>query len=52
MTHSCIPSYSGGEDWEDLGSRPAQAKVIETLSPSNKKLGVVVHTVIPAKEGV
>jgi hypothetical protein len=31
MTHTCNPSYLGGRDWEDQGSRPAQAKVCETL---------------------
>jgi hypothetical protein len=22
VVHSCNPSYSGGEDWEDYGLRP------------------------------
>jgi hypothetical protein len=25
MAHTCHPSYSGGKDQEDCGSRPAQA---------------------------
>jgi hypothetical protein len=26
VVHTCIPSYLGGKDWENFGSRPAQAK--------------------------
>jgi hypothetical protein len=26
VAHACNPSYSGGRDWEDGHSRPAQAK--------------------------
>jgi hypothetical protein len=25
MAQACNPSYSGGRDWEDRGSKPAQA---------------------------
>jgi hypothetical protein len=31
VAHTCDPSYSGGRDWEDGGSKPAQI-VCETLS--------------------
>jgi hypothetical protein len=26
VTHACDPSYSGGRDQEDLGSKPAPGK--------------------------
>jgi hypothetical protein len=32
VAHACNPSYSGGTDQEDHGSKPAQAKIPETLS--------------------
>jgi hypothetical protein len=31
VTHTCNPSYSGGRDQEDLGSRPAQANSLRDL---------------------
>jgi hypothetical protein len=41
MVHDCNPSYSGGKDQEDQGSRPAWANILETLSqkyPTQKGL--------------
>jgi hypothetical protein len=35
VAHICNPSYSGGENRKDGGSRPARAKVSETPSQSN-----------------
>jgi hypothetical protein len=40
VAHTCNPSYSGGRDQKDQGSRPALKIVLETLSqlnPSQKK---------------
>jgi hypothetical protein len=38
---NCNSSYSGGWDWENHGSRPADAKIFETLS-QQEKLDVVM----------
>jgi hypothetical protein len=35
VAHSCNPSYSGGRDKEDQGSKPAQANSFQTLSWKN-----------------
>jgi hypothetical protein len=35
VAHACNPSYSGGRDQEDFGSKPAQQIVHKT--PSQKK---------------
>jgi hypothetical protein len=35
VAHTCNPSYSGGGDQEDQGSRPAQAKSCQDLISSN-----------------
>jgi hypothetical protein len=32
VAHACNPSYSGGRDQEDRGSKPAGQIVFETLS--------------------
>jgi hypothetical protein len=32
MAHACNPSYSGGRDQEDHGSKAAQASSSQTLS--------------------
>jgi hypothetical protein len=31
VAHICDPSYSGGGDQEDYGSRPAQAKTLDLI---------------------
>jgi hypothetical protein len=35
VAHSCNPSYSGGKDQEDCGSKPAQAN--SSQDPISKK---------------
>jgi hypothetical protein len=35
VAHTCIPSYSGGRDQEDLGSKPAWANSLR--DPISKK---------------
>jgi hypothetical protein len=35
VTHTCNPSYSGGRDQEDCGSKPAQANSLR--DPISKK---------------
>jgi hypothetical protein len=39
VAHACNPSYSGGRDQEDLGSKPAQenSSRAETLARGKKK---------------
>jgi hypothetical protein len=42
VAHACNPTYSGGRDQEDCDSKPAQAKVRETLSQKSfHKKGLV-----------
>jgi hypothetical protein len=42
VAHACNPRYSGGRDWEDLSSRPAQAK--RSWDPyHNRSVDIVVH---------
>jgi hypothetical protein len=44
VAHACNPSYTGGRDQEDRGSKPAQQIVRETLSqkhPTQKRSGGV-----------
>jgi hypothetical protein len=44
VAHTCNPSYSGGKDQEDNGSKPAQAKSLQdpiSKNPSkNRASGV------------
>jgi hypothetical protein len=50
VAHACNPSYSGGRDQEDPGSKPAWAIVGKTLSrkiPSQKMAGGVAQGVGP-----
>jgi hypothetical protein len=50
VAHVCNPSYSGGRDQEDLGLKPAQQIIQETLSqknPSQKRAGRVAQGVGP-----
>jgi hypothetical protein len=43
--HACIPSYTGAREWENCGSRPAQAKKFLRPHLSGKNLGTVTrHT--------
>jgi hypothetical protein len=37
VAHTCNPSYSGGRDQEDCGSKPAQANSLRDLRPNLKK---------------
>jgi hypothetical protein len=42
MAHACDPSYSGGRDQEDRGSKPAQANSLQdsiSKIPNQKKKG-------------
>jgi hypothetical protein len=41
VTHSCNPSYSGGRDQEDRGSKPAQANSISKKKKIYHKKGLV-----------
>jgi hypothetical protein len=52
VVHVYNPSYKGGRNWEDGGSRPAWAKKKENVSktPSQQKLGVVVCACVPATQ--
>jgi hypothetical protein len=36
VVHTCNPSYSGGRDLEDLGSRPRPAQAKKTKNKKNK----------------
>jgi hypothetical protein len=50
MAHTCNPSYSGGRDQEDHGSKPvlensSQDPVLK--NPSQKRAGGVVQGVVP-----
>jgi hypothetical protein len=38
VAHACNPSYSGGRDQEDCGSKPAWANGSENLSQKKKKI--------------
>jgi hypothetical protein len=54
MTHTCNPTYSGGRDQEDHGSKPAGQIVHKTLSrnyPKQKRGGGVAQVVecLPSK---
>jgi hypothetical protein len=46
VAHACNPSYSGGRDEEDLGSKPARASSLKTLSqkyPTKNRAGRVAQ---------
>jgi hypothetical protein len=48
VAHACNPSYSGGRDKKDCGSKPAWQIVLVTLSqknPSQKRTGGVAQCV-------
>jgi hypothetical protein len=50
VAHTCNPSYSGGRNQKDCGSKPAQQIVQETLSLKNssqKRAGGVAQGVGP-----
>jgi hypothetical protein len=50
VAYACNPSYSGGRDQEDHGSKPAWQIVYKTLSrkyPSQKRAGGVAQSVGP-----
>jgi hypothetical protein len=44
MAHACNPSYLGGRDQEDHGSRPAWAKSSQDPHLNQSKPGMMVHT--------
>jgi hypothetical protein len=46
--HTCNPSYQGGGDQEDHGSRPAWAKSSQDPISTNKKWGIVMHACHPS----
>jgi hypothetical protein len=43
VLHTCNPSYSGGRDQEDQGSKPAQMKKLVS-SDLKKQAGVVAYS--------
>jgi hypothetical protein len=50
VAHACNPSYSGGRNQEDRGSKPAQANGWQdpiSKNPSQKSTGRVVQGVGP-----
>jgi hypothetical protein len=50
MAHACHPSYSGGRDQEDHGSKPALAYSSQDLiskKPSQKRFGGVAQGIGP-----
>jgi hypothetical protein len=51
VAHTCNPSYSGGRDQEDLGSKPAPGKSFERpylkKNPSQKRAGGMAQGVGP-----
>jgi hypothetical protein len=50
VAHTCNPSYSGGRDQEDQGSKSTQQIVLKTLSqkkPSQKRAGGAAQGVGP-----
>jgi hypothetical protein len=50
VAHACNPSYSGGRDQEDRGSKPAQANSSRDpilKNPSQKRIGGVTQGVGP-----
>jgi hypothetical protein len=52
VAYTCNPSYSGGRDQEDEGSKPAQANSSQDLiskkkKKSEKRVGGVAHGVGP-----
>jgi hypothetical protein len=49
VAHTCNPSYSGGKDQEDQGSRPAWAK--SKIPYQQKKLGMVACASYPSYVG-
>jgi hypothetical protein len=62
VTHTYNPCYSEGRDWEDNGSRPAQADSSKTPSQpikaghggsrkKKKKLAMMVHACHPSYTG-
>jgi hypothetical protein len=48
VTHACNPSYSGGRDQDDHGSKPGQANSLG--SPISKKL--ITYLVIRKDSGL
>jgi hypothetical protein len=50
VAHACNPSYSGGRDQEDCGSKAAQANSLRDLiskKPSQKRVGGVAQGLGP-----
>jgi hypothetical protein len=45
----CNPSYSGGGDWEDGGSKPVQTKSLQGTPSQPIKASMVVHTCHPSE---
>jgi hypothetical protein len=46
--HACHPSYEGGWDGEDGGSKPTQAKMFTRLHLNKKKLSVIMCAFYPS----
>jgi hypothetical protein len=50
VAHACNPSYSGGRDQEDRGSKPARANSLRdpiSKNPKTKRAGGVAQSVGP-----
>jgi hypothetical protein len=54
VVHVCNPSYSGGRDQEDHGSKPAQAhsSVRPYLEKPFTKIGLVEWLKVKARDGL
>jgi hypothetical protein len=55
VSHACNPSYSGGRDQEDHGSKPAWANGSQDPIPtknkiSQKRVGGIAHGIGPKKQ--
>jgi hypothetical protein len=46
VVHTCNPSYSGGRDQEDRGSKPA-GQTVQKILPRKNPSGGVVQYVVP-----
>jgi hypothetical protein len=51
IAHTCNPSYSGGRDWEDQGSRPTWIKKFKRPYLHFCKLDMVAHSCHPSCAG-
>jgi hypothetical protein len=52
VAQACNPSFMGGGDWEDHGSRPSQEKKFMRPPSSKPMAGQVVRTCHPSYAGM